>query len=286
MSLPQLDLSNAVALFDLDSAVYRAGFACESKQMHVYKDGTLVSVVKTMTEANEVAKFYDFENIDIKHEHIVEPVQNAVANLKAIMDRAMEQFKCKWELYLTGSGNFRYDMATIQPYKGNRELMLKPAHYPNLRTYAVKFRKARIIHGMEADDEISIRHTELLAEGKTPIVVSIDKDMKQLVGWNYNFVKNVLEYIDEHGANLSFYTQVLMGDRTDNIPGLEGVGIKTAEKLLAKSRTPYEMYQVVLREYRARNLEHQIKEIATLLWLQRTRTLTEWEPPLPSASSP
>jgi len=275
--MEQLDLNKAVALFDLDSAVYRSGFACESKSYFVWQGDTLISAVKTMTEANEIAKVLGFpEDIEIRHQQTVEPVENALANMKNIIERTKSKFNCPWELYLTGKGNFRYDLAKTLPYKGNRELMLKPVHYGALRNYAMKWHGARNIEGMEADDEIGIRSTELIAEGKIPIIASIDKDLKQLGGWNYDWVKDVLTYIPELEAKRFYYTQILTGDRTDNIPGIDGVGPKTAEKMLASARNEREMLKIVKQAYKDNRILERLPEIGTLLWLQRTREIKTW----------
>ena len=42
-------------------------------------------------------------------------------------------------------------------------------------------------------------------------------------------------------ANRNFFIQCLTGDTSDNIPGIRGVGVKTAEKILADSNTPMQM---------------------------------------------
>jgi len=41
-----------------------------------------------------------------------------------------------YTLYVTGKGNFRFDIAVTKPYKGNRKAE-KPWHYDNLRAYAL-----------------------------------------------------------------------------------------------------------------------------------------------------
>jgi hypothetical protein len=230
-----------------------------------------------MTEANEIAKALGFpEDIEVRHEQFVEPVENALANLRNIIDRTKSKFDCPWELYLTGSGNFRYELAKTLPYKGNRELMLKPVHYDSLRKYAIRWHGAVVIAGMEADDEIGIRSTELKAEGKTPIIASIDKDLKQLGGWNYDWVKDNLTFINDLEAKRFYYAQILSGDRTDNIPGIDGIGPKTADKLLANARSERDMLKIVKQAYKEHKILDRLPEIGTLLWLQRTREIKTW----------
>lgn len=279
-----VDLTNAVCLFDFDSAIYKAAFPCEKKQYHVTQRGTLLGVARTMTEANAMAKAVDFEEVEIEHKLFVEPVQNAYANLDNIFTATVEKFPCDWEVYLTGSNNFRHKLATIQEYKGQRKLKAKPVHYEALRQRAIKKYNAIVIDNMEADDELAIRSEELLAVGKTPILVTIDKDIDQVPGYHYNWNKEEMRYIPPFEACRSFYKQLLMGDNSDNIPGLAGVGDKTADKILANCKTEKDLHKATRDMYVKHHGEAAVdglmKEIGTLLWLQRTRDISSWQPSL------
>jgi len=115
----------------------------------------------------------------------------------------------RWSLHLTGKGNFRDEIAVTAPYKGNRKGAEKPKHYKLIRDYLVYSWDAVIWEGMEADDAIAIEATELKGDG---VIVSLDKDLDQVVGWHYNFVKDNLYYIDQETANFNFYKQFLTGD--------------------------------------------------------------------------
>ena len=81
------------------------------------------------------------------------------------------------------------------------------------------------------------------------IIVSIDKDLLQLPGRHYNFVKDLFTNVSEEQGLRTFYLQLLTGDRSDNIPGLSGVGPKTAEKLLPEGLHELEMYDIVRAKY-------------------------------------
>ena len=148
----------------------------------------------------------------------------------------------RWSLHLTGKGNFRDEIAVTAPYKGNRKDAEKPKHYKLIRDYLVYSWDAVIWQGMEADDAIAIEATELAGEG---VIVSLDKDLDQVVGWHYNFVKDNLYYIDQETADFNFYKQFLTGDTVDNIKGVYGIGPKKAEKLL-EGKTPTEMWEVIV----------------------------------------
>lgn len=148
----------------------------------------------------------------------------------------------RWSLHLTGKGNFRDEIAVTAPYKGNRKDAEKPKHYKLIRDYLVYAWDGVIWQGMEADDAIAIEATEL---GNKGVIVSLDKDLDQVVGWHYNFVKGLLYYIDQETASLNFYRQFLVGDAVDNIKGVHGIGPKKADKLLA-GKSEAEMWEIVV----------------------------------------
>lgn len=133
-----------------------------------------------------------------------------------------------WELFLTGTGNFRNEIAVTAPYKGTRKSE-KPVHYKLLREYLELSWAAQVVDGMEADDMLAIRATEL---GTESIIVTLDKDLDQVNGWHYNFVKKIKYHIDDEQGLLNFYTQFLVGDKVDNIIGVRGIGPKKATSLL------------------------------------------------------
>ena len=126
----------------------------------------------------------------------------------------------------------------------------------------------------EADDAIGIRAYSL---GENDyIICSIDKDLDNLRGHHYNFVKNERYYITESQAIKNFYRQLLTGDRTDNIPGLAGIGPKKAEKILKDCNTEEELYKAVLKAYKD-DVDY-LTEQGQLLWIRRKENEL-WEPP-------
>ena len=172
-----------------------------------------------------------------------------------------------YEAFLTGKNNFRYDIAKTVPYKGNRKDSKKPKHYDALRSHMVKRLGAVIVDGQEADDEVAIRMTK---EPDQYMLVGVDKDLRQIPGWHHNPVKAQTEYIDEFQAYKAFCTQLLTGDRVDNIPGLEGIGPVKAEKALKECKTKEELLKATWAVYQEK--EHDLEyltEQGQLLWLRR-----------------
>lgn len=172
-----------------------------------------------------------------------------------------------YEAFLTGKNNYRYEIAKTVPYKGNRKDAKKPKHYDALRECMITRLGAVIVDGQEADDEVAIRMTK---EPDQYLLVGVDKDLRQIPGWHHNPVKAKTEYIDDFEAFKNFATQLLTGDRVDNIPGLEGIGPVKAAKALKDAKTKEDLLRAVWKVYKEK--EHGIEyltEQGQLLWLRR-----------------
>jgi hypothetical protein len=150
----------------------------------------------------------------------------------------------RWSLHLTGKNNFRHDYAVTRPYKGNRTGNKKPTHYSAIREYLAWSWDATIWDGIEADDAVAIEATEL---GDKGIIVSLDKDLDQVPGWHFNFVKHGLYYLSEEEAMFRFYKQFLTGDAVDNIEGAWRIGEKKATALL-EGKTELEMWDIIVEK--------------------------------------
>jgi len=174
--------------------------------------------------------------------------------------------------YLTGSGNFRKDLATIKVYKGQRPP--KPEHLPATRDQLVQQWGAEIVEGQEADDAIGIKATDLKGDCT---IVSIDKDLLMIPGTHYNFVKKEWTEVSQEKGDYFFYKQLLTGDQVDNIQGVPGIGPKKAEKAYEGCTTVQEMYAKALEMYKGD--ANALLENARLLWLRRYEG-EMWEPPV------
>jgi len=173
--------------------------------------------------------------------------------------------------YLTGKDNFRNEIATTAPYKGNRSAP-KPKHLQLIRDYLVSAWDFKVSEGQEADDSIAIAHVE--NEYKS-IIASIDKDFLQLRGNHWNFVKKEMTVVSEEEALKNFYRQVLTGDRVDNIIGLKGIGPVKADKILRECESAAEMYSACVQAYGS---TERVIENCRLLWLRREANQL-WQPP-------
>ncbi len=97
------------------------------------------------------------------------------------------------------------------------------------------------ITGVEADDVIGTLASQACAEGRATLISTGDKDMAQLVSDNVILINTMtdtvmgpLEVTEKFGVGPDRIIDLLalMGDKADNIPGLPGVGEKTAVALI------------------------------------------------------
>ena len=208
-----------------------------------------------------------------------QPLEDACDKIDNLVEDIMkatsfDMFSENYEMFITGKGNFRYDIQ--ETYKQNRSGKPKPEHLPGLRDYLVGAYNAKVSVDQEADDDIATRATEI---GPSAIIASIDKDFLQVPCWHYNTNRNTLVSVEEFEGLVFFYTQILMGDKADNIFGIKGVGPVKAAKLLFNRKTEYELYLSCICAYEFD--EEKVIENARLLWLRREEGQV-WQPPAQS----
>lgn len=190
--------------------------------------------------------------INVEERKEVQPVSFALGNVKttiAAIEGVVGEFS---RFYLTGRHNFREQIATLLPYKGQRSEFDRPTHYQAIRTYLEEVWKAEVVHNQEADDAIGIEATRINSqEGnkEAAVIVSIDKDLDMIEGFHYNWVNGAKYKISKDQALRNFYKQMLVGDRVDNIPGVKGVGDVTAERILGDATKESALFDIVRNYY-------------------------------------
>ena len=125
-------------------------------------------------------------------------------------------------LFFSDSTNFRKKI--LPDYKGHRNRK-KPCGYKRLINELKKEYKVIIKPTLEADDCMGIYSTKYPGN----IIVSPDKDMKQIPGQLYNF-EEVFTITSTEGAKWHLI-QSMAGDQTDGYSGVPGIGVKRAESL-------------------------------------------------------
>lgn len=179
------------------------------------------------------------------------PVQIACSRMDETVSRivsgaGVDEFK----VFLTGTDKqcFRFDL--YKDYKANRK-QPKPVWYQELRAHLIHDYEASVSTTIEADDAIGI------AQDKTnysTVICSIDKDLDQIPGKHYDFVKEVAYDVEPERAIRFFYLQLLQGDRVDNIPGIPGIGPKKADAILAGLESEEEYLEACVEAYQNADL--------------------------------
>ena len=143
--------------------------------------------------------------------------------------------------------NFRNDI--YSEYKANRSEApedLAP-QFEYIRKSVEAFNLPSIeLSNYEADDLIATYTKQIIKVGAKVTVISSDKDLMQLVSDKVRLfdpmkskVLGEKEVVEKFGVkpNQVIDVQSLAGDSSDNIPGVPGIGIKTASELINKYKT-------------------------------------------------
>jgi len=142
---------------------------------------------------------------------------------------------------------FRNDI--YSEYKANRtetpEDLIPQFEYIRKAVKAFSLPSIELIN-YEADDLLATYAKKIVAAGAKVTVISSDKDLMQLVSEKirlYDPMKNKVlgekEVFEKFGVkpNQVIDVQSLAGDSSDNIPGVPGIGVKTAAELINKYKT-------------------------------------------------
>ena len=183
---------------------------------------------------------------------------NSVYGFTLMLEKILEDTKPKYALVAFDKGKETFRHKSYEAYKGTRDKtpneLVEQFGYVRelLDSYGIKYEEHL---DYEADDIIGSYAKIAEKAGLEVIIVSGDKDLTQLVS------DNITVYYTKRGVTeIDYYTpefinekygltpqqiidmKGLMGDKSDNIPGIPGVGEKTAIKLL----TEYETVENVL----------------------------------------
>jgi DNA polymerase-1 len=182
-----------------------------------------------------------FKRADGVHTNAVNGYVNMLLKL---IDRALDDGALDYMAVIFDAArkNFRNDI--YPEYKANRDAPpeeLRP-QFQLVRDATEAFGLPAIVkEGFEADDLIATYAREAEAAGIETVVVSSDKDLMQLVRdgvFMLDPMKDIVigedEVMDKFGVTPDKVVDVqsLAGDSTDNVPGVPGIGVKTAALLI------------------------------------------------------
>jgi DNA polymerase-1 len=171
---------------------------------------------------------------------------NAVYGFAIMLKRVLEKYPPEYLAVALDSSAPTLRQTQYEKYKATRKKM--PADLAQQIPYIRKFCEAmRIpalaVPGYEADDIIATVTTRAVHEGLFPVVVTLDKDLYQLVDTTLilntskddllvdrDKVKELFSVAPEQIPDLLG----LWGDTSDNVPGAPGIGEKTAKDLIQR----------------------------------------------------
>lgn len=249
-------------LIDGDVIAYRAAFAAEKTR---YLCETHEGLCTSAQSADEAKKLCGPTGV-IWSRKDVEPEDKAIfiadQMIRDILARFHDEGFKKAVLFVSGVGNFRHGIATRASYKGNRAGAVPPKHLVAVRRHLLSAWSGVLSSGEEADDLIGIWATE----NPGSIVCSIDKDLKQLAGRHYNFATKEESTVTAKEATLNLFAQIIAGDATDNVPGVDGFGLVKAHKALAGAAGTAECFEKAFAIY-----QKEYGAAATVFFLETAR---------------
>lgn len=168
-------------------------------------------------------------------------------------------------IFLSGSNNFRYKI--YPEYKANRVDMKRPAHLAACKQYLTSEYSAITPDIWEADDLLGYHQSD------DTIIASIDKDLLMVPGNHHNWVKGINRYVTPFDGLIHFYKQMLIGDRSDNIIGVKGIGEVKAERLLGPQETEQALFDLVYDLYQD---PERFATNASCLWINQGEEEQSW----------
>ena len=186
---------------------------------------------------------------------------NAVYGFTMMLQKIMEEEKPTHMLVAFDAGKTTFRHSTFEEYKGGRQKTPPELseQFPYIRklidAYGIKRYELEMY---EADDIIGTLSKQADEKGQQVVIVSGDKDLTQLatdkttVYITRKGITDIEKYTPAHIEEKYGLTPLqiidmkgLMGDASDNIPGVPGVGEKTAIKLLKEHGSVENLYQAL-----------------------------------------
>ena len=211
---------------------------------------------------------------------------NALYGFVSMINKIIEEEKPEYMAVAFDIGkNFRKDL--YKEYKGGRNAT--PEELKSQMPYARKILDAMGIkyyevENYEADDIIgTLSHRALIDPEYEALIVSSDKDLLQLINEQVevkllkskDYIRyNKEKFIEDYGFEpiRIIDLKALMGDSSDNIPGVKGIGEKTAIKLIQEFDTIENLYEHI-EEIKGKTQEKLINDKESAFFSKKIATI-------------
>ena len=242
----------------------------------------------------------DGKPIDIK------PLSFALHSTKVLIEKWQNFYNLeKMRIFFSCSlkDNFRYKL--YSKYKHRRQSKPRPFYYHDIKTYILRKYNGEIVQDGEADDALGIFSTEdTIIFSSDKDLLQIPGDHHDLdFGTSYKtkhgktifrkkYLKDghirvddpgILFYYDKFnskgekkGGDLIgtgqrwFFAQMLLGDSTDDIPGIKSYGPAKVYKLLKDVDSLDEIKEIVYNIWKEKGDMELYEIVAQLLWIKRS----------------
>ncbi len=204
---------------------------------YAFRSYYAIRAALTDTEGNPTNALYGFTRVLLKLIREHDP-----SHVVVVFDAPGKTFRD--EMYADYKGTRKETPADLKSQFPMMHDMVKALNIPLL-----------VIPGVEADDVIGTLAKQAEADGMDAIIVTGDKDLQQMV------TEHIAVFDPSKGDNGQWYREAevrerfgvgpenvidalaLIGDSADNVPGVRGIGDKTAKKLLEKYTSLEGLYE-------------------------------------------
>lgn len=176
-----------------------------------------------------------------------ESIEESYSNIDSLFSNIVKYNQLThYYIFLSEGQYFRHIINN--EYKNKRPVTVLK-YIKELKQYLIEKYGAISFDKVEADDMVAFTSLKYSKYCKT-VICSPDKDvLKQISGTHFNY-KNFERTITSERETYRFVMlQTLMGDSTDNIKGIPGIGEGKANKILNQEQEDYKYPQIVLNEY-------------------------------------
>lgn len=150
----------------------------------------------------------------------------------------------EWSLVFSGKDNFRD--AIFPYYKAHRHDGDKPIYISDVKRHLEHYWDAFTADYIEADDYLGLA---AFYHKNTSVIVTVDKDLDTVPGRHFNPVRKEHYFVEEEDAERIFWQQMLVGDRSDNIQGIVGIGPVRARRIIKDASATEDMPGAVYNYY-------------------------------------
>lgn len=214
-----------------------------------------------MSEGKKPFNIDEFSFLDVQK---AEPLEFVLSSVKNHINNIVEHLKADdYQVYIGKGDSWRVEASTIFKYKSSRSKNLKPVHLEEVEKYLITFHGAKIVRGLECDDQCVIDCTK----DRSKILVGVEKDFMgcdinyyihgdmqtplDIKGFGELYLKG--KSVKGHGY-LWWLHQVLSGDDSDeywaNSASDKKWGEKSSYKLLVDCKNEKEAWEAVIKGYK------------------------------------